>query len=209
MENLNNIKIFLKSLDNATSQYESSLTPILSKSIDEQLATITNPKDKINFLNHYQYILVSTIYSYLKVLGVDADQHPIKKELNRVQSYMARYNQLNNQTKIEEKSNSSPSESTKEYLQKTLGIKNGNENTVVNNGTAISTQNFSGKHTKFEDDKIESDDEKDINREVNNNTTKLKTKKPSSLPNKPSKGKVTKPVTNKKNKTNKFQKKNK
>ncbi|KAI5951401.1 hypothetical protein KGF54_004475 [Candida jiufengensis] len=201
MENLDNIKLFLKSLDNATTQYESSLTPLLSKSIDEQLALITSPKDKINFLNNYQYILISTIFTYLKVIGVDTDQQPIKKELNRIKSYMMRLQQLNQTQDIKKDDTTT---TTKEFLKQTLGVKNGNENTVDKVGPAISTQSFQGKHTKFEESKESDSDEEDIKGQ---SSTKRSIPSPKK---KPAKGKVTKPTpkTNiKKGNLNKSQRK--
>ncbi|KAI5969921.1 hypothetical protein CANMA_000961 [Candida margitis] len=162
MDNLNNIKIYLKALDQSLSQYESTLEPLLSRTLDEHLAQQPTPQDKIKFLNNFQYVLISTIYSYLKTIGIDTDNHPIKKELARVKSYMMRAKTMD-QSKDHEQDNIANKEKTKEFLTQTLGVKNGVANTVKNVGPAISTQNFQGTHTKFadddDDDNESSDDE--------------------------------------------------
>ncbi|CAL1184326.1 unnamed protein product [Candida parapsilosis] len=143
MENLDNIKLYLKSLDKSISQYEPTLEPLLSRTLDEHLAQQTTPQSKITFLNNFQYVLISTIYSYLKTIGIDTDTHPIKKELTRVKRSIA------------------DKAKTKEFLTQTLGVKNGVENTVKDIGPAISTQNFQGTHTKFEDEDHSSGEEEE------------------------------------------------
>lgn len=155
MDNLGNIELYLKSLDQSILQYEPTLEPLLSRTLDEHLAQQSTAQDKIKFLNNFQYVLISTIYSYLKTIGIDTETHPIKKELARVKSYMMRAknmdNNKNDQQNVVEK------EKTKEFLTRTLGVKNGDSSTVKDVGPAISSQNFQGTHTRFEEE--EDDDE--------------------------------------------------
>ncbi|KAG5417467.1 hypothetical protein I9W82_005101 [Candida metapsilosis] len=151
MENLDNIKLYLKSLDQSLSQYEPSLEPLLSRTLDEHLAQQPSPQDKIKFLNNFQYVLISTIYSYLKSIGIDTDAHPIKKELSRVKSYMMRAKNMDSKSN-ETDTTAADKEKTKEFITRTLGVKNGVENTVSDVGPAISTQNFQGTHTRFTGD---------------------------------------------------------
>ncbi|KAI5958065.1 hypothetical protein KGF57_002873 [Candida theae] len=160
MENLDNIKLYLKSLDQSLSQYESTLEPLLSRTLDEHLAQQSSPQEKIKFLNNFQYVLISTIYSYLKTIGIDTDTHPIKKELARVKSYMTRAKNVDQKSNQHDESTTNKAK-TKEFITRTLGVKNGVENTVGNVGPAISTQNFQGTHTKFNDDDVEDDDDDD------------------------------------------------
>lgn len=160
MENLDNIKLYLKSLDKSISQYELALEPLLSRTLDEHLAQQTTPQSKITFLNNFQYVLISTIYSYLKTIGIDTDTHPIKKELTRVKSYMMRAKNMDNNKNNEQEAIADKAK-TKEFLTQTLGVKNGVENTVKDIGPAISTQNFQGTHTKFEDEDHSSGEEEE------------------------------------------------
>ncbi|KAI3405844.2 hypothetical protein KGF56_001451 [Candida oxycetoniae] len=165
MENIENVKLFLKSLDSSLAQYEHALQPLLSRTIDEHLALKSTNIDKIQFLNNFQYVLISTIFSYLKAIGVDTDQHPIKKELVRIKSYMLRAKALDKRASGGQQNKSKQEEEeknreNKEYLTRTLGIKSGVVGMVKDTSPAISTQSFQGIHKRFKDDdeEEESDD---------------------------------------------------
>ncbi|CCG21162.1 hypothetical protein CORT_0A07760 [Candida orthopsilosis Co 90-125] len=159
MDNLGNIELYLKSLDQSILQYEPTLEPLLSRTLDEHLAQQSTAQDKIKFLNNFQYVLISTIYSYLKTIGIDTEVHPIKKELARVKSYMMRAKNMENNKNDEQ--NVVEKEKTKEFLTRTLGVKNGDASTVKDVGPAISSQNFQGTHTRFEEEEEEEEDDDD------------------------------------------------
>ncbi|CAK9435538.1 uncharacterized protein LODBEIA_P02650 [Lodderomyces beijingensis] len=161
MDNTTNLNLFLKSLDQAISQYEPTLAPLLSKTIDEHLAACATATAKIHFLNNFQYVLISTVFSYLKSLGVDTDQHPIKKELARVKSYMMRAKALeqNNHAHKDSAKREQDQQRAKDFIAQTLGRKSGDASTVSDVGPAISTQSFQGKHTRFQGNESDSEAE--------------------------------------------------
>lgn len=159
MDNTENIKLFLKSLDLSILQYEPTLELLLSKSLDEHLAQQETAKDKIQFLNNFQYVLVSTIYSYLKTIGVNTDEHPIKNELARVKNYMMRAKKLDQNLDDEMKQKEEDEKrKAKEFITQTLGMKNGAESTLTDTRPAISTKSFQGTHTKFDNEEETRDD---------------------------------------------------
>ncbi|EDK42675.1 hypothetical protein LELG_00853 [Lodderomyces elongisporus NRRL YB-4239] len=153
MDNTENIKLFLKSLDLSILQYEPTLELLLSKSLDEHLAQQETAKDKIQFLNNFQYVLVSTIFSYLKTIGVNTDEHPIKNELARVKNFMMRAKKLDQNLDDEMKQKEEDEKrKAKEFITQTLGMKNGAESTLTDTRPAISTKSFQGTHTKFDNE---------------------------------------------------------
>lgn len=159
MDNTENIKLFLKSLDLSILQYEPTLELLLSKSLDEHLAQQETAKDKILFLNNFQYVLVSTIFSYLKTIGVNTDEHPIKNELARVKNYMMRAKKLDQNLDDEMKQKEEDEKrKAKEFITQTLGMKNGAESTLTDTRPAISTKSFQGTHTKFDNEEETRDD---------------------------------------------------
>lgn len=197
MENIENVKLFVKSLDNSVDQLEDALKPVLKKSLAELVAeNSTTPFERIKLYNNSAYTLISVIYSYLKTAGVDTDKHPISQELTRIRAYMKRAKELESSTMSKEQEQKNAEAKAKDFLQKTLGSKiNGGGAAATANMTspAISASNFQGKHTKFKEDK-NSDSEPESFRESNNSVAKSKTK---SIKSKTTKsGKVTKPRKN-------------
>ncbi|CAI5756728.1 unnamed protein product [Candida verbasci] len=160
MENIENVKLFIRSLDSSISSYENSLTPLLKTNLDDLINTAKTGEDKIQILNNFAYVFISTIYSYLKSIGIDTDSHPIKNELNRVKTYMARYKNYINGVKNEEQRQEENQQKTKEFLTNTLGIKNVESLTTTerHSGPAISSESFKGKHTRFKDESESEDD---------------------------------------------------
>ena len=154
MENIENVKQFIKSLNISIDNLEVSLTPILKKSLDELTIPATTPQERIKIYNNFVYVLVSSIYSYLKALGVDTDTHPIKKELARVKSYMGRYKALESGSVNSEKQKAADEAKAREFLSKTLGIKSAD--TYGDNATP--GVSFQGTHTKFKDSESSEDD---------------------------------------------------
>lgn len=143
------IKKFLDSLDGSIDDLQTKLQPIIAKSLDEVVAGYDSPLEKIEIYNSYSYVLISIIVAYLRSIGVDTNNHPIMKELQRVKQYMEKHKALI--TKQDSRQQQELS-NTKEYLQSTLGNKPENKPEP-----AISSAHFNdtkksstGKHTKFD-----------------------------------------------------------
>lgn len=134
MENLQSVRAFLDSLDGSIEQLEDKLHGIITKSLDEVIAPIESPIEKIEVYNNYSYVLVSIIYAYLKSSGVNTDNHPIMKELERVKVYMNRHKQMQLQKIQHDKSTL---EESKNYINKVL------------EPPSISSANFQGKHKRY------------------------------------------------------------
>ncbi|EGW35192.1 uncharacterized protein SPAPADRAFT_58388 [Spathaspora passalidarum NRRL Y-27907] len=199
MENIDNVRLFVQNLDASITNLEESLVPLLKKSLAELTSTPgQSHTDKIKIYNNYAYVLVSTIYSYLKSIGIDTDSHPIKQELTRVKSYMNRLKSLESGEISEEKQKQAAEEQAKSFLARTLGVKS--VGGAIDSKTAGPAISFQGTHTKFED-KEEPKEEtiKKVTKEVkpkpkNKSTIKSATKS-TSKPTKTKSGKVTKPKT--------------
>ncbi|ABN67700.1 predicted protein, partial [Scheffersomyces stipitis CBS 6054] len=143
MENIENVKLFVKSLDNSVDQLEDALKPVLKKSLAELVAeNSTTPFERIKLYNNSAYTLISVIYSYLKTAGVDTDKHPISQELTRIRAYMKRAKELESSTMSKEQEQKNAEAKAKDFLQKTLANMT---------SPAISASNFQGKHTKFKE----------------------------------------------------------
>ncbi|RLV92676.1 Exosome complex protein LRP1 [Spathaspora sp. JA1] len=168
MENIENVKAFVKNLDTSITNLETSLTPLLKTSLIE-LTSIPNQthQDKIKIYNNYAYVLISTIYSYLKTIGVDTDTHPIKQELTRIKNYMNRLKSLEKGELSSEKKQEIAQVKANEFLARTLGVKSvGGAVDVKTAGPAVS---FQGTHTKFEN---ETKEETKVNKTKTSNKTK-------------------------------------
>ncbi|KAK6460629.1 hypothetical protein DFJ63DRAFT_236437 [Scheffersomyces coipomensis] len=199
MENIENIKLFIKSLDSSTAQLESSLEPILKQSLHELVArNVSNndPIEKIKLYNDFTYTVISVLFAYIKSLGVKTDSHPIMKELGRIKQFMKRFKDLQDNVETSDTQQKEENEKAKQFLQNTLGFKNSGGQAVPNSlsSPAISASNFKGTHTKFNS---QSDDDDD---DVKEEDSKIEAK--SSAPMKKTKSKtnnkVTKPKLSKK-----------
>lgn len=148
MDNIENIKRFLESLNDSLDHLEDKLYPLITQSLDDIVKPIESPIDRIEVYNNYAYLLVSLIYSYLKSTGVSVENHPIMKELDRIKLYTKRHKDLMDNTNNDGDKDELDTKS-KEYLIKMLG-KSGTTNTVQDSGPAISTTTIKGgTHTKF------------------------------------------------------------
>lgn len=153
MDNTKEVRNFISSLDLAIKQLEDDMNPILDKSMDEIAMQENNQIEKAKVYNNYAYILVSTIFSYLKSSGVDIDSHPVKDELARVKQYMKRTKNVEELIESKDKQKESM-EASRQFLQNTLGIKSkgtGNSAPASMGSPAISSSNFKGKHKKFKE----------------------------------------------------------
>lgn len=200
MENIANVKLFIESLDGSIDQLKNELNPLLNRPLDELIGVNThNNIEAISFYNNYLYTLISVIFSYLKVIGIKVEEHPIMKELTRIKSYMKRLKDLETKLKNAESKDEKTAERARQYIVNTLGSN-------VNGGgaaqpeslskPAISKDNFKGKHTKFEDKKQTSDDEEQSkpSKKPTQAEANLKKKQKKSRNTKPSSsGRISKP----------------
>ncbi|CUM48669.1 unnamed protein product [Debaryomyces tyrocola] len=194
MENIDNVKLFVESLDNSVDQLTEKLEPILKKSLEEKIAASDSQMERIKIYNNYSYVLISILFSYLKTLGINTDQHPIMKELTRIKLYMKRYKEL--ETKLASKDTSKEdAEAARTFIQNTLGTKiNGGGAAISSNmsSPAISSSNFAGVHTKFSDPENNSDSES-TSKPKSETTSRTPVKKKISPKPKSKASKVTKP----------------
>lgn len=194
MENIDNVKLFVESLDNSVDQLTEKLEPILKKSLEEKIAASDSQMERIKIYNNYSYVLISILFSYLKTLGINTDQHPIMKELTRIKLYMKRYKEL--ETKLASKDTSKEdAEAARTFIQNTLGTKiNGGGAAISSNmsSPAISSSNFAGVHTKFSDPENNSDSES-TSKPKSETTSRTPVKKKISPKPKGKASKVTKP----------------
>ncbi|KAK6200068.1 uncharacterized protein RJT21DRAFT_40152 [Scheffersomyces amazonensis] len=173
MENIENIRLFIRSLDASTEQLENALEPILKQSLNElisQNVSSNDPIERIKIYNNFTYTLISVLFSYIKSLGINTDTHPIMKELTRIKQFMKRLKDIETNAETSEQRQKVQQEKAKEFLQNALGSRiNGGGQAAPNSlaSPAISSSNFQGSHTRFtdKDDDDQSDDnstEKDI-----------------------------------------------
>lgn len=142
MESIEKVQQFLQSLDGSIDELENKLQPIITQSLQEVIAPIEDPIERIEVYNNYSYVLVSIIYAYLKSTGTDLTNHPIMKELERVKTYNKRHKDLITEMANKESKDEEMKKSTRDFLTKTLGVKD--------DETAISKSNFQGVHKKFD-----------------------------------------------------------
>lgn len=194
MENIDNVNLFVQSLDNSVDQLTEKLEPILKKSLEEKIAASDSQVERIKIYNNYSYVLISILFSYLKTLGINTDQHPIMKELTRIKLYMKRYKEL--ETKLASKDTSKEdAEAARTFIQNTLGTKiNGGGAAISSNmsSPAISSSNFAGVHTKFSDPENNSDSES-TSKPKSETISRTPVKKKISVKPKGKASKVTKP----------------
>lgn len=151
MEDTKKIKPYIAHLNNQIRTLEPEIKKLTAKSLDEQLLSLKDEKEKLNLSNKYAYILSSLTFAYMKVLNVK-DMSPVMAELERVKSYMGRAKQLEKKDVKEQQLNKEEQERAKKIINSVLDGRQ--------SGPAISKVNFQGKHTKFED-KNETDDERE------------------------------------------------
>lgn len=151
MERVDEVRKFVQAVDMLTLALSTKLEPILKKSLDELLLSTASLHQQILLLNNFTYTLIAIIFAYIKVQGISTDSHPVMKELGRIKASMARYKELVLRTALSELEQDRASKKAQRYLQNTLGVKSGLGGAVSESAAlpAISSQNFTGKHTKF------------------------------------------------------------
>lgn len=187
MENIQNVKGFIDSLNSSVAQLNTTLQPVVTRSLEELVSTnAETPLERIALYNNYLYTLISVLYSHLKALGTDTNSHPIMKELNRIKAYMKRLKDYEALLLSQKASRDKLLEKSKAYIENTLGL------VAVNGGGAAQTESllepaiskvhFQGAHTRFEEQ------EKSIPKLPKKPTTPGKVSKPA----KPTRAKKTK-----------------
>ncbi|EMG45601.1 LRP1 Exosome complex protein LRP1 [Candida maltosa Xu316] len=212
MDDIKNVKAYIASLSTSITNLSNSLLPLQNKSLSDILAdkpssSSNDPVAQIQVLNNYSYVLVSTLYSYLKTIGVDVDAHPIKDQLNRVKTSMARYKALQMGKDHEdelEKKKEEEKRREREHLSRTLGVRDvGAAADQIGASAAISKVNFEGKHTKFDDDgEVEEKPKKD-DKKVSSDDIVIDVREKKKAKKSKKEGKVSKPKKVVKKKVNK------
>lgn len=199
MDNIENVEKFIQSLDITIDNLEDTLQPFLQKSLEDLVSTTVKNQDNIQTIkiyNNYLYTLISVLFAYLKTIGINTNEHPIMKELTRIKSYINRAKELESNSTNKQKNQEIQAEKAKEFLQNTLGTKSsvgGAAMTDNLSSPAISSSNFKGTHTKFEQDQ-ESESESKSSTPTSTLTKKKPSKSVKKNPNK-----VTKPKKTRKN----------
>lgn len=172
-DDIKKLKPYLQNLKRSISELKPELQKFCASSLDDQLIQLTTEKQRLELTNSYAYVLNSLLFSYMKLVNVK-DLEPIKTELNRVKDYMKRTQELNNKEKRQAQNVDIQQEKLKNNIMNSLRQK-----------PSISTQNFVGKHTKFDDsNNDDADDEKEVIKETltkriidSKRNKKMKTKK--------------------------------
>lgn len=151
MENLDTIAGLIDSLDVTIESLEEALEPIFETPLEEKLAKCSTAEEKAKVYHDHIYITNSILFSYLKVAGVNTEEHPIMTELDRTKRSMNRLKKII--TELEKKSNKDEAAKKRaaEFLQNTLGSSSGRAAPDSLMTPAISSANFRPKHKKFED----------------------------------------------------------
>lgn len=151
MDGLDNVRLLADNLDASIESLQEALQPILSTSFEDRLAKCTTPEEKATLYHEQIYIIDSILFSYLKVSGVKTEGHPIMKELERIKLSMNKLKQLKQSNDEKASAEEESSKKTAEFLQRTLGTSGGLAVPENMKSPAISSANFKGKHTKFEE----------------------------------------------------------
>lgn len=151
MESLDTVKALASNLDISIENLEDALQPILNTPLDDRLAECTTNEEKAKLIHEQIYIIDSILFSYLKVSGVKTDDHPIMKELERIKLSMNKLKQLKQSVEEKASAEEDSAKQTAEFLQRTLGTSGGLAVPENMKSPAISSANFKGKHTKFND----------------------------------------------------------
>lgn len=142
MEDSKKIKPYISHLNKQLKQLSGEVEKFTSKSLDEQLLLLSDERKKLDLSNKYAYVLSSLCFSYMKVLNVK-DVSPIMSELGRCKVYMDKAKELDAKNAAKDKSSSLQEEQAKKVFRSALDGRN--------TEPAISSMNFQGKHTKFDD----------------------------------------------------------
>lgn len=152
MENLENIKGFVRSLEHSVEDLSEALEPVLNTSIEDMIAECTTPQQKVKVYNSYLYCVISILFAYIKSLGVNTDDHPVMNELTRIKQSMKALKDAEESLQKKSEDAKESKDQAKEFLQRALGTTGGAAAPDSMKSPAISKVNFQGTHTKFTDD---------------------------------------------------------
>lgn len=138
---------FRKLLDDIKVPLEESTAKSLREKLEGKLA-----EDQIKLCHNQMYTLASLYFAYLKINGVNTAGHPIMQDLGRIQKSMGEFKQLQEKLRNDEQEKKADTETTREFLQRTLGTTGGAAVTENMKSPAISSATFQGKHTVFKED---------------------------------------------------------
>lgn len=178
-----NIFPFVDSVNSSIDQLKEALEPVFATLLEEKIAQCDLAQEKIKVYNSHLYCVISILYCYIKVLGIKTDDHPIMMELERIKLVMKSVKDVEESLKNNDEDKEKTQKEAEEFLQRTLGTKFGAAVPESMKSPAISSSNFQGTHTRFEEAKQETKPTK---------TAEKQSTKPSGKVTKPS-GKVTKP----------------
>lgn len=146
-----NIRGFIASLDSSIDELKEVLEPVLSTSLEDKIAQCKLPQMQIKIYNSHLYCVISILYCYIKVLGINTDDHPIMKELARIKQVMKSVKDVEESLKKKDDQKTKSQEDARDFLQRTLGTNFGAAVPDSMKSPAISSANFQGTHTKFKD----------------------------------------------------------
>ncbi|KAG0669040.1 hypothetical protein C6P45_004180 [Maudiozyma exigua] len=154
-QDIKKIKPYINNIRKQLNALQPHLEKLTSKPIDEQLLEENSEREKLNISNTFAYILNSLFFSYGKIVGIsNDDMKSIRQELEKVQEYMKKTDDFDSKTNLLNNKKINLQENVKKNIANSL---NGNT-------PAISSKNFQGKHTKFDNNNNtkSSDDEHDL-----------------------------------------------
>lgn len=151
MESSSTVEKLVDNLDVSIESLEEALRPMLETSLDEKLSKCTNAEEKATLYHEYIYVINSILFAYLKVAGAKTEEHPIMKELARTKESINKLKHIKNQIESKNDADEASKKKTAEFLQRTLGTTGGVAAPDSLSSPAISSANFKGKHTKFDE----------------------------------------------------------
>ncbi|SGZ47162.1 CIC11C00000005467 [Sungouiella intermedia] len=192
-----NIHGFVESLNSSIADLKAEIEPVLSTLLEDKISHCELVLDQIKIYNSHLYCVISILYCYIKVLGVNTDEHPIMKELTRIKQVMKSVKEVEESLKNKDEKDLKSQEQAKEFLQRTLGTKVGAAVTENMKSPAISSANFKGTHTKFKDEEWETSEKPKpyiaASGSKSGNASRSKATKATTKSNSKPSGKVTKP----------------
>lgn len=152
MEGTDEIHAFVRALDTSIANLNVALEPALAWTLEQKIEKCNLPQERIKLYHDHLYTVISILFAYLKVTGVKTETHPIMKELTRIKQSMKNFKQLEEQMKQSHETSAKHNDKAADFLHKTLGTVGGKAAPDSLKSPAISSVNFKGTHTKFDDE---------------------------------------------------------
>lgn len=176
MDKLEDISPFVRSLEASIDNLSDALDPVFSKSLEDSIANCLLPQEKAKIYHSHLYTVISILYSYIKVLGIKTETHPIMKELTRIKISMKTFKEIEESLSKKNETSEKSAEAANQFLQRTLGTTGGSAAPDSLKSPAISSANFKGTHTKFSDE-----EEKESSKEILKKTIPTKRSNPNKV----------------------------